>query len=191
MAAREYVAEHRGIAARRAAGTALRRSPCEMPATVETPVPMQPAHAPYGLQIPEDGRFYEHAMPTAVIVDDSPLIRVQLRQIFGRIGVTVAGEGASGSQLQALYEQHRPDLVTLDIVMPGKDGVTAAIDLLRAHPAARIVMCTSLTSRDKIVACQRAGVRHYLLKPFDAARAEQIFQLVLQAPAAGGAGTAP
>ena|ERR1041384_6946876 len=130
-------------------------------------------------------------MPTAVIVDDSPLIRAQLRQILGRIGVTVVGEGASGSQLQALYEQHTPDLVTLDIVMPGKDGVTAAIDLLRAHPAARIVMCTSLTNRDKIVACQRAGVRHYLLKPFEAARAEQIFQLVLQTAAAGGSGAAP
>ena len=130
-------------------------------------------------------------MPTAVIVDDSPLIRVQLRQILGRIGVTVAAEGSSGSQLQALYEQHHPDLVTLDIVMPGKDGVTAAIELLQAHPAARIVMCTSLTTRDKIVACQRAGVRHYLLKPFDAGRAEQIFQLVLQAPAAGGVGSTP
>ena len=129
-------------------------------------------------------------MPTAVIVDDSPLIRVQLRQILGRIGVTVAAEGSSGSQLQALYEEHRPDLVTLDIVMPGKDGVTAAIDLLRAHPTARIVMCTSLTTRDKIVACQRAGVKHYLLKPFDPARAEQIFQLVLQRPGASGAGSA-
>ena len=129
-------------------------------------------------------------MPTAVIVDDSPLIRVQLRQILGRIGVTVAAEGSSGSQLQALYEQHLPDLVTLDIVMPGKDGVTAAIDLLRAHPTARIVMCTSLTTRDKIVACQRAGVKHYLLKPFDAARAEQIFQLVLQRSVGGGAGSA-
>jgi two-component system chemotaxis response regulator CheY len=129
----------------------------------------------------------EHAMPTAVIVDDSPLIRVQLRQILGRIGVTVAAEASSGGQLQALYEQHRPDLVTLDIVMPGKDGVTAAIELLQAYPAARIVMCTSITTRDKIVACQRAGVRHYLLKPFDAARAEQIFQFVLQAPATGSA----
>jgi two-component system chemotaxis response regulator CheY len=129
-------------------------------------------------------------MPTAVIVDDSPLIRVQLRQILGRIGVTVAAEGSSGSQLQALYEEHLPDLVTLDIVMPGKDGVTAAIDLLRAHPTARIVMCTSLTTRDKIVACQRAGVKHYLLKPFDPARAEQIFQLVLQRPGGSGAGSA-
>jgi two-component system, chemotaxis family, chemotaxis protein CheY len=123
-------------------------------------------------------------MPTAVIVDDSSLIRVQLRQILARVGVTVVAEGTTGDHLRPLYEQHRPDLVTLDIVMPGKDGVTAAIELLRDFPAARIVMCTSLTTRDKIVACQRAGVCHYLLKPFDAARAEQVFQFVMQrAPA--------
>jgi two-component system chemotaxis response regulator CheY len=126
-------------------------------------------------------------MPTAVTIDDSPLVRLQLRQILGRIGVTVVADGSSGDQVLALYEQHRPDLVTLDIVMPGKDGVTAAIELLRDFPSARIVMCTSLTTRDKIVACQRAGVAHYLLKPFDTARAEKVFRFVLQR----GAGDAP
>jgi len=122
-------------------------------------------------------------MPTAVIVDDSPLVRAQLRQILTRIGATVVGEAGTGMQVQALYEQYRPDLVTLDIVMPGKDGVTAAVELLKAYPDAKIVMCTSLAARDKILACQKAGVRHYLLKPFDPARAEQIFQFALQAPA--------
>ena len=121
-------------------------------------------------------------MPTAVIIDDSSLVRVQLRQILAKIGVTVVGEGTTGDQLRTLYEQHAPDLVTLDIVMPGKDGVTAAIELLRDHPTAKIVMCTSLTTRDKIVACQRAGVSHYLLKPFDAARAQQVLQFVLDRP---------
>jgi two-component system chemotaxis response regulator CheY len=130
-------------------------------------------------------------MPSAVIVDDSSLVRVQLRQILGRIGVTVVAEAATGDHLRALYEQHRPDLVTLDIVMPGKDGVTAAVELLRDFPEARIVMCTSLTTRDKIVACQRAGVSHYLLKPFDAARAEQVFQLVMQRATAPAARLAP
>jgi len=119
-------------------------------------------------------------MPTAVTIDDSPLVRLQLRKILGQLGVAVVADGASGDQLHALYEQHRPDLVTLDIVMPGKDGVTAAIELLRDFPSARIVMCTSLASRDKIVACQRAGVAHYLLKPLDAARAEKAFRFVLQ-----------
>jgi two-component system chemotaxis response regulator CheY len=140
----------------------------------------------------QTGRFdRKPAMSTAVIVDDSPLIRAQLRQILTRIGVTVVAEGTSGDHVRALYEQHRPDLVTLDIVMPGKDGVTAAIELLAAFPAARVVMCTSLTTRDKIVACQRAGVAHYLLKPFDAARAEQVFQLVLQRPSIAAVRSAP
>ncbi len=121
-------------------------------------------------------------MPTAVIVDDSPLMRAQLRQILTRVGATVIGEAGSGTQLKALYELHRPDLITLDIVMPGMDGVTAALELLSAYPEAKIVMCSSLAARDKILACQRAGVRHYLLKPFDPARAEQIFQFALQAP---------
>lgn len=119
-------------------------------------------------------------MRTAVIVDDSPIVRIQLRQILERIGAKVVAEGASGDQVQALYDQHHPDLITLDIVMPGKDGVTAAIDLLRAHPEARIVMCTSLTTRDKILACQKAGVCHYVLKPFDPKRVEQVFQFAFE-----------
>ena len=118
-------------------------------------------------------------MPTAVIVDDSPLIRIQLRQILTRLGCTIVAEAATGDEVRALYEQHRPDLITLDIVMPGKDGVTAAVELLRDFPGARVVMCTSLTTRDKILACQRAGVCHYLLKPFDPARAEQVFRFAL------------
>jgi two-component system chemotaxis response regulator CheY len=118
-------------------------------------------------------------MSTAIVIDDSPLIRAQLKQILGRIGCAVLAEAASGDGLRALYERHQPDLVTLDIVMPGKDGVTAAVELLRDYPRARIVMCTSLTTRDKILACQRAGVCHYLLKPFDPARAESVFRYAL------------
>ncbi len=119
-------------------------------------------------------------MPTAIIVDDSPLVRIQLRQILTRIGCTVVAEASSGDEVRALYEQHRPDLITLDIVMPGKDGVTAAVELLEHHPSARVVMCTSLTTRDKILACQRAGVCHYLLKPFDPQRAAQVFRFALE-----------
>ncbi len=119
-------------------------------------------------------------MPTAVIVDDSPIVRTQLRQILTRVGCTVVAEAATGDAVRALYDQHRPDLITLDIVMPGKDGVTAAVELLGAHPSATVVMCTSLTTRDKILACQRAGVAHYLLKPFDPQRAEQVLRFALE-----------
>jgi len=60
--------------------------------------------------------------------------------------------------------------------------VTAAIELLAEFPEARLVMCTSLATRDKVIACQRAGVRNYLLKPFDQNRAEQILRFALAPP---------
>jgi two-component system chemotaxis response regulator CheY len=118
-------------------------------------------------------------MPTAVIVDDSPVMRRALRAILTEAGCDVVGEAASGDEVLALYDRHHPDLVTLDIVMPGKDGVTAATELLRAHPRAVVVMCTSVTSRDKILACQRAGVSHYLLKPFQQDKAVAVLRAVL------------
>lgn len=119
-------------------------------------------------------------MQTALVIDDSPLVRIQLRQILTKIGCTVVAEAATGDAAVALYEQHKPDLVTLDIVMPGKDGVTAATELLAKFPEACVVMCTSLTTRERILACKRAGVRHYLLKPFEPARAEQVFKFALE-----------
>jgi two-component system chemotaxis response regulator CheY len=94
-------------------------------------------------------------------------------------GFTIAAEAGTANELLALYEQHRPDLITLDIVMPGRDGATAAAELLEKHPRATVVMCTSLTSRDKILACRKAGVSYFLLKPFDAANATAVFRGIL------------
>lgn len=121
-------------------------------------------------------------MARAVVVDDSPLMRVQLRALLAQAGCQVVGEGASGDEVMALYEAHQPDLVTLDIVMPGKDGVTAAAELLARYPRAVVVMCTSMTTRDKVVACQKAGVSHYLLKPFQPERVVAVFRHVLNRP---------
>jgi len=57
--------------------------------------------------------------------------------------------------------------------------VTAVVELLRDFPSATVVMCTSLTTRDKILACQKAGVAHYLLKPFQPEKATAVLQYVL------------
>lgn len=119
-------------------------------------------------------------MPSALIVDDSAVMRTQLRALLRQVGCDVIVEGATGDDAMPLYEQHRPDLVFLDIVMPGKDGVTAATELLQRHPGAIVVMCTSLTTRDKVIACQKAGVSHYLLKPFQAERAIAVMRHLLK-----------
>jgi two-component system, chemotaxis family, chemotaxis protein CheY len=102
--------------------------------------------------------------PTAVIVDDSPLMRQHLRTLLTQAGVQVVGEGASGDTALPLYEKHTPTLLLMDIVMPGKDGLTAATELLALHPQAAVIMCTSLAVRDKVLVALKAGVKHYLLK---------------------------
>jgi two-component system chemotaxis response regulator CheY len=118
-------------------------------------------------------------MTTAIVIDDSAVARRSIRPLLEAAGCSVVAEGGSGDDVLRLYEQHRPTLVTMDIVMPGKDGVTAATELLRLHPEATVIMCTSLTSREKILACQRAGVAHYLLKPFQPDKTVQVIRGVL------------
>jgi two-component system chemotaxis response regulator CheY len=118
-------------------------------------------------------------MPSAIIVDDSPIMRAQLAKLLERAGFTVVAQAGTADQLLELYEQHRPDLVSLDIVMPGRDGATAAAELRVRYPQAIIVICTSLNTRDKIDVCRRAGVKCYLLKPFNPDYAVSVFRRVL------------
>jgi two-component system, chemotaxis family, chemotaxis protein CheY len=119
-------------------------------------------------------------MPSAIIVDDSPIMRAQLRKLLGSAGFSVVAEAGTAERLLALYEEHRPDLITLDIVMPGRDGADAAVSLLEAYPEATITICTSLGSRERIDMCRRAGVKYYLLKPFTPEFALAIFHRVLE-----------
>lgn len=119
-------------------------------------------------------------MPSAIIVDDSPIMRAQLGKLLELAGFSVVAQAGTADQLLELYEQHRPDLITLDIVMPGRDGATAAAELLARYPSAIIVICTSLNLRDKIDVCRRAGVKCYLLKPFNPDYAVSVFRRVLQ-----------
>jgi two-component system chemotaxis response regulator CheY len=106
-------------------------------------------------------------------------MRAQLRKLLGTAGFTIVAEAGTGDEVLALYEQHRPDLLTLDIVMPGKDGATVAAELLALHPDANVVMCTSLSTREKIEICRKAGVKYYLLKPFKPEAAVAVFRRAL------------
>jgi two-component system chemotaxis response regulator CheY len=118
-------------------------------------------------------------MPSAIVVDDSPIMRSQLGKLLQTAGFSVVAQAPNADPLLALYEQHRPDLVTMDIVMPGRDGAAAATELLQRYPQAVVVMCTSLSSRDKVDACLRAGVKCYLIKPFNPDYALSVFRHVL------------
>lgn len=123
-------------------------------------------------------------VPTAVVVDDSKTMRSVLRMALTRCGFEVVAEGCTGEAIFQLYEQHRPTLMTLDIVLPGIDGVAGATQVLAKYPDATIAMCSSLTARDKILAARSVGVKHFILKPFTVERISELAKVVLAAKTA-------
>jgi len=99
-----------------------------------------------------------------VIADDEAVIRLGLRAMLEDQGYQVVGEAADGRRLLDLVGKLRPDLVFLDIKMPGMDGVQAARALLRER-AVPVIILTAYADRDFVERAREAGVLAYLVKP--------------------------
>lgn len=112
--------------------------------------------------------------PTAVVIDDSSTTRCRLKIELTKLGITVVAEAGTADTVIELYEKHRPTLMLLDIVLPGIGGIAAATALLKKYPSATVVMCSSLNARDKVLACRAAGVKHFILKPFNSTQIEEM-----------------
>jgi len=102
---------------------------------------------------------------TVVIAEDEAIIRLDLKEILQSAGYEVVGETARGDEAVTLVDAHRPDLVILDVKMPGMDGVRAARQITSRHKVAVLVL-TAFSQRDLIEDARDAGVAAYLVKPF-------------------------
>jgi len=100
-----------------------------------------------------------------VIAEDEAIIRLDLREILVTAGYEVVGETGRGDQAVGLVQEHQPDLVILDVKMPGMDGVQAAREITSRHKAAVLVL-TAFSQRELIEDARDAGVAAYLVKPF-------------------------
>ena len=106
-----------------------------------------------------------------LVVDDHPVVRQGLRTFLEtRPDFEVVGEAGDGESAVAEAARLRPDVILMDLVMPGTDGLEAITRIRAADPAARIVVLTSFASADQVVPALRAGAAGYLLK--DAAPGE-------------------
>lgn len=101
-----------------------------------------------------------------LLVDDDALVRAGLSMILGggSSEFEVVAEGSDGSQAVDLVTQHRPDLVLMDIRMPGMDGIAATKAVLRLPEAPKVVMLTTFNTDDLVVEALRAGAHGFLLK---------------------------
>ncbi len=102
---------------------------------------------------------------TVVIAEDEAIVRLDLREILEENGFEVVGETGRGDEAVALAKEHEPDLVILDIKMPGLDGLSAAKEINAARRSAVLIL-TAFSQRNLIEEARDAGALAYLVKPF-------------------------
>lgn len=105
-------------------------------------------------------------MANILVIDDSPVTRLKLKQICERFQHTIVGEAANGIDGIRLFKLEKPDLVFLDVMMPEKNGPEVAAEILKLQPNARILMISSDAQHSTVVDVLKKGVRGYILKPF-------------------------
>jgi two-component system chemotaxis response regulator CheY len=106
-------------------------------------------------------------MARVMIVDDSMFMRQVLRNILSKAGHEVVGEAESGEKCLAEAPKMKPDLVTLDLVMPGMGGMECLKGLRKSHPNTRVVIVSAIGQQSEIAQAVALGASDYLVKPFD------------------------
>ena len=102
---------------------------------------------------------------TVVVAEDEVLIRMDLAEMLTEEGYSVVGQAGDGAAAVELVEEHRPDLVILDVKMPVLDGIAAA-ERIAAARIAPVVILTAFSQRDLVERARDAGAMAYLVKPF-------------------------
>lgn len=104
--------------------------------------------------------------PRVLVCDDSILMRRMVGDCLASAGWEVAAEASDGQQAIEKYQQLRPDAVTMDIVMPGTDGLTALTQILAFDAEAKVVVISALNQTRLVSEAIRKGAQDFIAKPF-------------------------
>jgi two-component system chemotaxis response regulator CheY len=113
-----------------------------------------------------------------LIVDDAIFMRKMISDILVENGMEVVGEADTGAKAVEKYMELRPDLVTMDIIMPEMNGIDAVRKIMEFDSKARIVMCSALGQQALVQEAITAGAKDFLIKPFNAARVVEVIAKV-------------
>lgn len=118
-------------------------------------------------------------MARVLIVDDAKFMRTLVKDALEAVGHEIVGEAENGIQAIEMYKKLNPDLVTMDITMREKDGLSASEEILQADNRARIVMVTALGQEELLTRAIKMGVKDFVVKPFPPERLQQAVQKAL------------
>ena len=108
-----------------------------------------------------------------LIVDDAMFMRATVRRILEQAGYEIVGEAENGEVAIQRYAELKPDAVIMDITMPVMDGISSARQILQSDPEATVVMCSALGQQNLLIEAIKAGVKDYIVKPFEPERVVQ------------------
>ena len=110
-----------------------------------------------------------------MLVDDTKFMRMMLANILKPKGFEIVAEAGDGLEAIEAYKKHKPDLVTMDIVMPNMEGIEAVRNICTDDSNAKIIMVTAVGQEHKVKEAIQAGAKGYIVKPF---KAPQVFEEV-------------
>ena len=116
-----------------------------------------------------------------LITDDALFMRVTLKNILTKHGYEIVGEAENGVEAVKLYNELKPDLVTMDITMPEMDGIEALKQIRAADGDANVVMCTAMGQKSMVVEAIQAGAKDFIVKPFQPERVIEAVEKLLAA----------
>ena len=109
-------------------------------------------------------------MARVLVVDDAAFMRKMVGDALTRGGHEVVGEAGNGLEAVARYQELKPEVTTLDITMPEKDGISALREIIELDPSAKIIMCSALGQESKVLESIKLGAKDFVVKPFEAER---------------------
>lgn len=122
-----------------------------------------------------------------LIADDHTLFRDSLKALFASLpDLVVVGQAATGAEAIILAEQHQPDVVLMDIQMPGLNGIEATRQIVQTSPHIGVIIVTMFDDNDSVFAAMRAGARGYILKGADQEEMLRTIQAVARGEALFG-----
>jgi two-component system chemotaxis response regulator CheY len=105
-------------------------------------------------------------MARVLVVDDAVFMRKVVSDALMKGGHEIIGEAANGQEAVDRFQELKPEVMTLDITMPEKDGLSALKEIIALDPQARVVMCSALGQESKVLEAIKAGAKDFVVKPF-------------------------
>lgn len=115
-----------------------------------------------------------------LIVDDSSIMRRIIEKNLKDYDIEIIGTAADGNEALEIVKKEKPDVITLDITMPGMDGLTCLDEIMVVHPAAKVMIITALSDKLTGLRALDKGARGFLYKPVNAVDLANAFDRLLR-----------